>query len=70
MQLTVHGEATQLDFHPIESFERKDNSQFARTKMRNIQPRDQVDADVREWVPTQLENGKWACNHKCKDKKG
>ncbi|KAK8237719.1 nucleotide-sugar transporter-domain-containing protein, partial [Phyllosticta capitalensis] len=21
-----------------------------------------------DWQPTQLENGKWACNHKCKDK--
>ncbi len=22
------------------------------------------------WAPEKLENGKWACNHKCKDKKG
>lgn len=21
-----------------------------------------------DWKPQRLENGKWACNHKCKDK--
>lgn len=28
--------------------------------------RDEIDAG--EWVPKKLENGKWACNHRCKDK--
>ncbi|KAL8655597.1 MAG: hypothetical protein Q9226_002980 [Calogaya cf. arnoldii] len=61
--------ATQLDFHPIETFERNNKSGVARTQKRSDQPHDHVDTAVGEWVPTQLENGKWACNHKCKDKK-
>ncbi|KAK7635753.1 Sec63 Brl domain-containing protein [Phyllosticta citricarpa] len=28
----------------------------------------QAPAMQHEWQPTKLENGKWACNHKCKDK--
>ncbi|KAI4104557.1 MAG: hypothetical protein LQ339_003860 [Xanthoria mediterranea] len=47
-----------------------DKSKIARSEIRNNQPHDQVDTDVGEWVPTRLNNGKWACNHKCKDKKG
>ncbi|KAI4220190.1 MAG: hypothetical protein L6R36_007797 [Xanthoria steineri] len=62
--------ATQLEFRPIESFKRNDKSKIARSEIRNNQPHDQVDTDVGEWVPTRLNNGKWACNHKCKDKKG
>ena len=27
-----------------------------------------VDCDETKWHPKQLDNGKWACNHKCKDK--
>ena len=28
----------------------------------------QVDTKQTAWNPEKLENGKWACNHKCKDK--
>ncbi|KAL8765822.1 MAG: hypothetical protein Q9209_007226 [Squamulea sp. 1 TL-2023] len=64
-------EATnQLDFQPIESFEREDKSVVAQTRTRNDRSHDQGDVDIPEWAPTQLDNGKWACNHKCKDKKG
>lgn len=27
-----------------------------------------IDRDNTTWNPPQLDNGKWACNHKCKDK--
>ena len=30
----------------------------------------QADTEKRSWNPEKLENGKWACNHKCKDKNG
>ena len=29
----------------------------------------QADTEQKAWNPEKLENGKWACNHKCKDKK-
>ena len=28
-----------------------------------------VDRESPDWNSERLENGKWACNHKCKDKK-
>lgn len=28
----------------------------------------QADTERMAWNPEKLENGKWACNHKCKDK--
>ena len=24
--------------------------------------------ELSTWIPERLENGKWACNHRCKDK--
>ncbi|KAL8779495.1 MAG: hypothetical protein Q9213_006907 [Squamulea squamosa] len=69
MQLILSYEANQLDFQPIESFEREDKSGVAQTKTRNDRSRNHGDVDSPEWAPTQLDNGKWACNHKCKDKK-
>ena len=30
----------------------------------------QADTEKMSWNPEKLENGKWACNHKCKDKNG
>lgn len=38
--------------------------------IRNALPVESVQANRTEasWNPTQLHNGKWACNHKCKDK--
>ncbi|KAL8734656.1 MAG: hypothetical protein Q9166_001312 [cf. Caloplaca sp. 2 TL-2023] len=58
-----------LDFCPIESFESEDKSGAPRSKARNDQRNNNDEADSHEWTPTKLENGKWACNHKCKDKK-
>lgn len=55
----------QMDFSHIDEFE-------PRLKQRKLKQ------DVREtkasrgeqnaWNPEMLENGKWVCNHKCKDK--
>ncbi len=28
----------------------------------------QADTEQTAWNPEKLENGKWACNHKCRDK--
>ena len=30
----------------------------------------QADTEKPSWNPEKLENGKWACNHKCRDKNG
>ena len=35
----------------------------------NSRRRKQPDNQQDSWVPEKLDNGKWACNHKCKDKK-
>ena len=45
------------------------NSKAVLTKANAI-PADaaQASRSLAAWNPTQLENGKWACNHKCKDK--
>ncbi|KAL8807605.1 MAG: hypothetical protein Q9182_000589 [Xanthomendoza sp. 2 TL-2023] len=62
--------ATHLDFCPIEAFEAEDNSSITRRRVRKTQTDPDDEAESHQWTPTQLENGKWACNHKCKDKKG
>ncbi|KAL8679514.1 MAG: hypothetical protein Q9224_007027, partial [Gallowayella concinna] len=64
--------ATHLDFCPIEAFETEHNSQITQRKAQKAQPHTDFhdETESQQWAPTQLENGKWACNHKCKDKKG
>ena len=47
-----------LDFSHIESFESFPSEEGVHT----------IDASSEQWEPTQLGNGKWVCNHKCKDK--
>ena len=27
-----------------------------------------AETELSTWIPERLENGKWACNHRCKDK--
>ncbi|KAL8939030.1 MAG: hypothetical protein Q9216_003579 [Gyalolechia sp. 2 TL-2023] len=75
VELLQHGQhvicyvmCDEIDFSNIDTFETdtesKENQKYARSKPRtglNI-------ANDQDWVPTQLANGKWACNHKCKDK--
>ncbi|KAL8699695.1 MAG: hypothetical protein Q9201_005857 [Fulgogasparrea decipioides] len=56
--------AMQLDFNPIEAFEAEADSGAGKTKAAKTK----VVLD-QEWTPTQLESGKWECNHKCKNKK-
>lgn len=54
-----------MDFNHVDTFE----------KSTMLQPQSQLAVSQRyaaeddiAWNPKQLENGKWACNHKCKDK--
>lgn len=55
--------ADEMVFNHIDTFEpkAKPNQKGKSTTTTNT---DQV-----AWAPEKLDNGKWACNHKCKDKK-
>lgn len=53
------------DFNHIDTF---DDKRIHKTKLDVPQSRGTVDRNYGSWNPKQLENGKWACNHKCKDK--
>jgi hypothetical protein len=51
-----------IEFEDIESFDPK-------SKQRRIAPGSkQVNTEQTVWNPERLGNGKWACNHKCKEK--
>jgi ATP-dependent DNA helicase HFM1/MER3 len=53
---------------PIEAIARKNTSKNIKAKGKGVaKPSEKVDEED-DNEPTQLENGKWACNHKCKDK--
>lgn len=56
-----------LDFTHIESFPRGGEG-IPPVSQRTSSLSNIPDADLEGWEPTQLGNGKWACNHKCKDK--
>ncbi|KAF2468631.1 uncharacterized protein BDR25DRAFT_394820 [Lindgomyces ingoldianus] len=63
-----------LDFDHIENYAnpnhaltRKNTTNNTSTKGKGKSLEKSVEED--EYEPKQLENGKWACNHKCKDKK-
>ena len=54
--------ADEDNFHHIDTFDR-------RSAITSDQVfRDTGGDDESLWTPKQLESGKWACNHKCKDK--
>ncbi|KAI4288399.1 MAG: hypothetical protein L6R35_002340 [Caloplaca aegaea] len=62
---------TWLDFDDVENFQGSGDTRDAPKKaQRNPGIGGEERFDHQEWAPVQLENGKWACNHKCKDKKG
>jgi ATP-dependent DNA helicase HFM1/MER3 len=53
---------------PIEAIASKNTSKNIKAKGKGVaKPSEKVDEED-DNEPTQLENGKWACNHKCKDK--
>lgn len=62
-------EAAQLDFHDIEDLEMAAKSKGTRANARGKSGKGRNETHDHERAPQQLENGKWACNHKCKDKK-
>lgn len=64
-------QVTWLDFDDVENFQGSGDTRDAPKKaQRNPGIGGEERFDHQEWAPVQLENGKWACNHKCKDKKG
>ncbi|KAL8971707.1 MAG: hypothetical protein Q9197_003139 [Variospora fuerteventurae] len=75
---TVHGDerlyddgVADEDIFEAENFQGSGDTRDAPKKaQRNPGIGGEGSFDHQEWAPVQLENGKWACNHKCKDKKG
>lgn len=55
--------AEEMDFNDIDDLklESKPTKQFPGTKQ-------YPQAEQTAWAPAKFDNGKWACNHKCKDK--
>ena len=68
------GEFDDEDFIALADANGMENSKPAKSKTtlnnRGAIPVESAQANRSEasWNPTQLDNGKWACNHKCKDK--
>ena len=61
--------ARKLDFKPVEAFEAFEVEKILRPDLkRKGQNNTAGTGDHDEWEPKRLSNGKWACNHKCKDK--
>ncbi len=60
-ELVVDG----TDFSHIDNFDQRPATNFIQGVP---QSHDNGNDDENSWSPKQLENGKWACNHKCKDK--
>ncbi|KAL8829578.1 MAG: hypothetical protein Q9170_006107 [Blastenia crenularia] len=60
--------ATLLGFNDIEAFETSDDPNSSKKKAQGKTGKDHNETNEQDWAPTQLQNGKWACNHKCKDK--
>ncbi|KAL8917100.1 MAG: hypothetical protein Q9208_008139 [Pyrenodesmia sp. 3 TL-2023] len=56
------------NFNDIAAFEEAADGGGVQTKARRTPGKTGDAAPGQEWAPKQLENGKWACNHKCKDK--
>lgn len=60
-----------MDFIHVGSFDAGSISEVSKSVVRSHE-NDSVTAESNptDWNPKQLENGKWECNHKCKDKTG
>ena len=54
-----------MDFSHIDEF---DPTLKQRRLKSSIQRSKETGTEHIAWNPKRLENGKWACNHKCKDK--
>ncbi|KAI4110401.1 MAG: hypothetical protein LQ345_006992 [Seirophora villosa] len=60
--------ATRLDFNDVDDFEASGDSRgIPKNAQSNLGKGDDERHD-QESAPVQLENGKWACGHRCKDK--
>ena len=53
---------------PIDAIARKSTSKNNKAKGKGVAKSSEKVDEEDDNEPTQLENGKWACNHKCKDK--
>ena len=54
-----------MDFTHVDEFD----SRLKQRKLKqNVQESKASRSEQNAWNPERLENGKWACNHKCKDK--
>lgn len=63
--------AGDLEFQHIDTLLGEESSARMNTAANSGKKRQQRTGDIRtqeDWQPTRLVNGKWACNHKCKDK--
>lgn len=60
--------ATRLDFNSIDTFESDPEPKATQKHIRNRPGTSLIASNDQHWAPTQLANGKWACNHICKDK--
>lgn len=56
------------DFASIDDFEESVQPAFKCVDRTSKQQKAAAAPTVADWEPRQLENGKWACNHACKDK--
>jgi ATP-dependent DNA helicase HFM1/MER3 len=60
-----------MDFIPIENFETtlpKTKTTSPKKTAARHETNENLDVSKGLATPRQLDNGKWACNHKCKDK--
>lgn len=55
----------EMDFNHIDEF---DPEPTQRRPKPSVQENKATGTQQTAWNPERLENGKWACNHKCKDK--
>ncbi|KAL9027264.1 MAG: hypothetical protein Q9196_004190 [Gyalolechia fulgens] len=62
-------ECRKLIYNPsIDTFETDTESKVTQKHARSEPRMGPSTGNDQDWAPTQLANGKWACNHKCKDK--
>ncbi|MCJ1225906.1 Sec63 [Toensbergia leucococca] len=56
------------EFNHVDTYERRMTSNTSKSNVSSTPQTTSAIENDHSWEPTQLENGKWACNHKCKDK--
>lgn len=58
-----------MDFIHIDSFDASSISQTPKSTIRSYKYDSvTIETSTTDWIPKQLQSGKWECNHKCKDK--